>query len=225
MITGDLTGKITIIDLEKNFSWMQINHSLFSFSPIGGIAILPIENGKKLRYLVSGCFGGFLKFWDMSDYSSPLKQFYFSKRWITEINFLKPFWGNLIFLIGLDNGFLSCLNFSFQEISNQVFCHQGGVWKFFPESNFVFTVGGDGYLNLLEINSPWFYQNVNLGCLFLIFLYFFYNSKPKNFYNPFQSIDENFSIKEIHSGFFHNTHLTLCLTKTSGIILILKFFF
>jgi len=223
IITGDITGKITIFNFKKCFCWKQLIHNLFGSFPVGGLVFLPLKKGNSIRFLISGCYGGFLKIWDFFELDFPLQQIFFSKRWITGLKLYYPLLGDLILIVGFDNGFMTFLNFSCEEVSNQVFCHQGGIWGFLLESNSLLTIGGDGFLNFFEINSPIGHQKISLKEFFHSFLCIFNNSKPKNIYNSLQASDEIFSVKQMCFGFLTNHNFIFCAAGSFGTFLVFNF--
>mmetsp|Transcript_40724 Transcript_40724/g.83287 ORF Transcript_40724/g.83287 Transcript_40724/m.83287 type:complete len:408 (+) Transcript_40724:144-1367(+) len=222
IITGDLSGKITIFNFRQNFYWKQLNHSHKNFSPIGGIKTLFNNNKKEFRYLISGGYDGIVKIWDLKKTETPIKKFYFPKRWIIDLNFYCPYPGDLLLLVNFDNGFLSFHTFSLDTNPNQIFCNQAGVWGLFFRSNNLITAGKDGFINLIEINSPSLRTKISLRGFFSIFLFLLNNSKPRLANTNLQSEGGKFQNKVICSKILKKREKIIGTFGNSGILIFTK---
>lgn len=220
--TGDISGKIVFINLKKNFSWIQLQHSSHKKTAIGSLKLLAYKNRKTCRFLLSGGFDGYLKIWDLKESFSVIQQIFFSKRWLLDIIPSYEIKKKIFFFLSLDNGIVVMFTAELRFCYSLKFSNKGGSWKILNSNNLVIIPGQEGTINFLEFDGP----NYKLNYLNFIF------SKSPNFKGEkkhriidsfFQITSSKFFIKNAKLCSKTRKNLNLIFLCKTGLLILMDF--
>jgi WD40 repeat protein len=155
IISGDISGKITIFDTNKNLKINQFTHNTEKICPIGDLTLLEsIQRERKI--LIVGGYDGVLKIWSILKKIVPLKEIHFNKRWLVKLS-AHQFDENFILIsANFENGFFGLIWFNDKIKILKSFLNQGSSLLNHYLPNYIISAGNDGYINSIEFNSPKF---------------------------------------------------------------------
>jgi len=153
IITGDICGKITILNTGKNLEVSQINHNKNISNPVGDLKLIEFDMNKR-KLLITGGYDGILKVWSLGKKITVLKEIQFNNRWLVKLdsNFIKRDY--FLIFVSFENGFESIVLFNEKIKAIKIFSVQGCSGLTYIRPNYIFNTDNDGNINFLEINSP-----------------------------------------------------------------------
>jgi len=153
IITGDISRKITFLNIKENIIINQFTHNKEKKVPIGDIKIIEInENTPKL--LITGGYDGVLKIWSFCKKIFILKEIQFRKRWLIKISVTMFKEDYVLMLISFENGFESIVSVNNKIRIIKNYSNQGSSLLVYFLTKYIISAGNDGYINFIEINSP-----------------------------------------------------------------------
>ena len=202
LITGDISGKVTVINIANRLELLQFAHNRKRKIPIGDLKLLEFGVSDR-KILVTGGFDGVLRIWSLFGKIVPLKKIKFNRRWIIKLDFNLFYENYILISVGLENGFWSLVCFNDKIKAIKTFLNQGSSIATYPFPNNIISIGNDGYVNLIELNSPQIQKKHYLNLLDNPNFLFNWGKKPKLNNTNVQSI----GVK------FHFVHLNVLKTS------------
>ena len=218
ILTGDIYGRVTIIKNTKNLKISQIIHNKQENNPIGDLKLIEFGD-KRPNLLITGGFDGTLKIWSILKKIILLKEIRFNKRWLIQIDF-KLFKEESIFIfVNFENGFIGIISFYDKFKIFKKYFNQGNSKIVSIYSNYTISVGNDGYVNFIEINSP-ISKPLNVLNLFDNPSFFFrWGIKPKLNNTIAQSVGTRYQNNNIKLHLNESNEIEFSVSGFHGVII------
>ncbi|AFP65458.1 hypothetical protein CMESO_288 (nucleomorph) [Chroomonas mesostigmatica CCMP1168] len=224
IVTGDIGGKIISYNLGRKLYIKQIINYAHKNLPIGSLKIFFSKGPVGKKFLVTGGFDGYVKLWNLKDSFMNLFQINFFSSKILSLDFSFENFGNLGIFIGLDNGFFSTVFLKNDFLTSIQFNHTSNLLGIKIKKNLIFTLGEDGELSILEINTPFLPERVSLNLLSSHNLLFHLKFKFKNKNSGLQNLKKKFFSKNLNGKFVPPNNYIVSSGGNSGIIVFHRFF-
>mmetsp|Transcript_52237 Transcript_52237/g.84483 ORF Transcript_52237/g.84483 Transcript_52237/m.84483 type:complete len:415 (-) Transcript_52237:726-1970(-) len=221
IITGDISGKITILNVKESIIINQFTHNKEKKIPIGDIKLIEFDNNTP-KLLITGGYDGVLRIWSFCRKIFALKEIQFKNRWLVKIGLTVLKENYILILVGFENGFESILSFNNKIKVITSYSNQGSSSLIHFFSKYIISTGNDGFINFIEINSP---ENKRLDYLRLLNNpYFFVNwgIKPKLNNTILQSIGIKYQYSQINFQVYDLDHFYFSITGITGILIFVR---
>ena len=218
VITGDISGKITTLDIKRNLKISQLEHNNQKRIPIGDLKLIEF-GANSLILLISGGFDGNIKIWSVSEEIILLNEIRFNKRWLIGIDADLFNENYVLIFVSFENGFQSIISFNDKIRVIKNYSNQGFSRLIYFHQNYILSVGNDGYVNFFEINSLEEKNSKNLDLLFNPSFLLKWQIKVKKYYTNFQSIGIRYQIISINKQEKNTKRVVFLITGYNGIII------
>lgn len=218
ILTGDIYGRVTIIKNTKNLKISQIIHNKQENNPIGDLKLIEFGD-KRPNLLITGGFDGTLKIWSILKKIILLKEIRFNKRWLIQIDFKLFKEESMFIFVNFENGFIGIISFYDKFKIFKKYFNQGNSKIVGIFSNYTISVGNDGYVNFIEINSP-ISKPLNVLNLFDNPSFFFrWGIKPKLNNTIAQSVGTRYQNNNIKLHLNESNEIEFSVSGFHGVII------
>ena len=221
IVTGDISGKITLLNIRKNLRIIQFYHNNELKIPIGDLKLIRF-NKSPTKLLLVGGYDGNLKIWSIYKKITLLKEIQFNKRWLIHIDSKLVEENFILIFVNFENGFNCIISFKNRIKIIKSYSSQGSSRLIFFQPSYILSSGNDGYLNFFDINSPNSKPSNYLSLLESSLSFFKWGMKPKINNTIAQSIGVRYQTNCINFKKSSKNIAEILISGFNGIIILIN---